>query len=398
MNNTSVKYTSREIDFAIALPAEKKIFLDEILNDPIKTGFLMHFCELQYCTENIRFVVATYKYVDLFSEDKKYGYVWKSWESDNVTVPGTDTDVDSKPKENDLHSELVAAIDKDMEYIKCKYLTPDKSKYEICISEKMLASTLRRMKEYRIYGPEVFREACIDPMNTLIKDILPRFFLSDTYKDMIFYSGKINHLPGTSTLVIEPPSVESDYVTQFADCKSEDDAIAILQNVDNYFVKPLLYSQLLKYLKRVVATENLLCLRAIDIYCGLFDKVGDKHKSLVVAHAFDASPDTKVHETVRKVVEQSWLIYLYFLAPNSCYEVGVSHRTSRSVGRYMAVPRKEMFEPVKQDILSTFMHHFKSFLNDTAEFTELVAMVKQKYMDQLASKGKNIDSVACIMM
>ena len=126
-----------------------------------------------------------------------------------------------------------------MEYIKKQYLIPDKSKYEICISEKMLGNTLRRMKEYRIYGPEVFKEACIDPMNTLIKDILPRYVSSDTYKDMLYYRKILKILPVASTLNITPPGTEVDYVVQFAECKTEEDAIAYLQEVDNYFVKPI---------------------------------------------------------------------------------------------------------------------------------------------------------------
>ena len=182
-------------------------------------------------------------------------------------------------------------------------------------------------------------------------------------------------------------------------------------------------------MKRVVASENLLCLRAIDIFPTFMDKVDEHHKSLIVSHtpnstgssgATGTSPvnihinTTHVHQKghvltkneiqiemqqdASNAVEYAWLIYLYFLAPNACYEVGVSHMTSRNIGRYMAVPRKEMFETTRNDIMSTFMHHFNSFLNDTSEYKELVDLVKNRYIEQLAVSGKNHDSAACITM
>lgn len=53
------------------------------------------------------------------------------------------------------------------------------SDFQICISDKIIKRTRKRIQLFHLYGPEVFEEACLEPIKTMRKDILPRFLASD---------------------------------------------------------------------------------------------------------------------------------------------------------------------------------------------------------------------------
>ena len=44
---------------------------------------------------------------------------------------------------------------------------------------------MKRIKLFHLYGPEVFEVACLDPIKTMRKDILPRFCRSPIFETMI---------------------------------------------------------------------------------------------------------------------------------------------------------------------------------------------------------------------
>lgn len=397
MNSVKQKSSrnSGEIDFLHADANQKALFLKSILDDDIKSGFFMVFCESQFCTENIRFVVATIKHNRLYEND---GLSWSPWETDLGKNLNND-----KRIFNEMDPQKCAEIERDIEYIHNRFLKPS-APYEICISSEVLENTRRRMKEYNLYGPEVFKEARIDPMNTLIKDILPRFVVSSVYEEMLFYVKRLCDLPAANTLTVNPPnSLTSTAMSRKVKSTVTDVALSKLEteedikkycseSMDTYFLDTLLYSQLLKYLNRIVSSENLLCIRAINIFPQLFD---DSNTTFVNNNGETTSTTTlscknksglvekKSRATLQReaIRDQAWLIYMYFLAPGAAYEVGVSSTIARSVALNMAKPEKNMFETTKAAAMTVLSQAFVEYLK-SPEFQELLTLAKARMEDK----------------
>ena len=64
---------------------------------------------------------------------------------------------------------------------------------------------MKRIKLFHLYGPEVFEEACLDPIKTMRKDILPRFCRSPIYESMIHRLASCDPPPATSYLHVPTP-------------------------------------------------------------------------------------------------------------------------------------------------------------------------------------------------
>jgi len=342
-------------DFLHGDVSTRRKFLGDLLSDEIKVGFLMLFCENEYCTENIRFVVATSEYRDHFRND---GNSWKSWEVLDKQDP-------SKWEEKEMHEDLDKAVSNTLEQINANYLSAH-SKYEICISAEFIARTEERMKKFKVYGPEVFKEACIDPINTLVKDILPRFVVSDTFDDMEFFVNQRNALPPTAQMddgIFLPPvpnetllsTLQSKLLTQ-QDLEEycKDDVLV-------YFCDPLLYCYFLKYLKRIHAEENLLCVAQINKFNYAFEshirrgglpseksvtrrsaRVTELYSSVEQYHAEgidEASfSEASIGDLRSEIIKLVWTIYLNFLATGSPWEVSVNYHVYHILSRAMAAP------------------------------------------------------------
>jgi hypothetical protein len=51
--------------------------IDVIINHPICCGYLLNFCNIQFCAENLNFVCEVHRFQDLFAVDT---YIWtKNW-------------------------------------------------------------------------------------------------------------------------------------------------------------------------------------------------------------------------------------------------------------------------------------------------------------------------------
>jgi len=348
---------------------QKKLFLKKILADLVKVGFLMVFCESQFCTENIRFIVAVSKYRNLFLSD---GNTWESYE-DLDELP------ESERKEKSFCGDRIREIQKDIKFIDETFLMPS-AKLEICQPTRIAEATNRRMREYKCYGPEIFKEACIDPKDTMIKDILPRYVVSQCYQDSIFYVTKMLRLPAQNTIKVAAPKQTYQELVKVMDTlQTEDDIRGYTSDDISVFLSdPLLYAQFLKYLTRIHCSENLLCIRSIDIFVALYDeyvKTGFKERILSTAECakiFEAEdmsrktgskpPAVSAEKMLRtKIVAQAWCVFLYFVTPDASFEVGLSHSLQNSVERNMACPTREMFQAVKSSAYKVLADGFNDF-------------------------------------
>jgi hypothetical protein len=384
----------------------KQAELEQILSDDIKTSFLLLFCEAQYNTENIHFVIAIKRYTTFFNNNHE-NFKWNSWESTDRMLQSDEPALVA----NELSQDTRKEIDIYMKYIYNHFLKKG-SEEEICISNQILESTERRMKQYMFYGPEVFSEARLDPNNTLLKDILPRFLASNTYQEMKFYNDIIQNLPTAESLTIYPPLSRNILKS----CEREDDIMAYCDNLNNYFYDPLLHNCFLLYLQRIFSSENLLCVSVINTFPQLFDKMPSNEinathisgssqnsftspeysdifsnaimssnkvsKRISDAYILFSSKDTTAANMYSEpIINQAWLIYLYFLAPGSCYEIGISHNDLKRVSQQMAFPSRDMFEDVRNSAMNMLKEHFAIFRRNRImpEYKEMVHLLRNRW-------------------
>ena len=65
----------------------------------------------------------------------------------------------------------------------------------------------RTTRQVHLYGPEVFEEACLDPIKTMKKDILPRFLTSSVFRRMVEDVAMWEPPPPASDLKVPPPGI-----------------------------------------------------------------------------------------------------------------------------------------------------------------------------------------------
>jgi len=183
-----------------------------LLADHVQVGFLMTFCESQYCTENIRFIVAVAKYKLLFKQD---GIRWLIFEE----VDKLDEHVAMI-----VNDDKIREIEKDIKFIISSFLDPS-AKLEICMPTKVASNTFRRIEEWKAYGPDVFDEAVLDPKVTLNRDIMPRFVVSSVYNDMKFFLYKINKLPSMTGLKLPTITASQSVIEGIVATLKTDDLI-----------------------------------------------------------------------------------------------------------------------------------------------------------------------------
>lgn len=408
----SSRNSGEAIDFLHSDYQQKQLFLKKLLGDYLKIGFLMQFCEAQYCTESIRFIVAVSKFRNIFSND---GIEWDHWANIDKYE---ETEKERKLNLAPIHEDKTREIKKDLEYLSNTFLDPS-AKLEICLSSAIAKRTRQRMAQYQLYGPGIFQEACSEPKDTLIRDILPRFVVSTTYQDMLYYTAKINKLPSADTVKIPLPLMSHEELIKICDNYKSDEEIKryISDDVAVFVHDPLLYPQFLKYLQRIISSENLLCIRAIDMYCQYYEdyrKASFMDPVFSTKDFFNDSEDKSgpmksynnsnnsnsgekssthnhsgmnslKHGLQSRIVEQAWFIYLHFIEADSCYQVGLSHNIINSVTRNMASPLSDMFKAVRSAAYKVLWLHFDNF-KESPNYLPVFELCKERrlnYMKQI---------------
>ena len=106
------------------------------------------------------------------------------------------------------------------------------------------------------YGPEVFQEALQEPNKTLRRDTLPRFHASSLYFDLSANIESLQQLPSSESLSVQPPTAE------LSKPPAKEGHFAL----EEILKDRILYLEFHEYLVKSVASENLLCVRMIDIF------------------------------------------------------------------------------------------------------------------------------------
>ena len=186
---------------------------------------------------------------------------------------------------------------------------------QICVPAKIFQNTVKRIQRISIYGPEVFEEALIDPKKTLRRDIVPRFIASELYRVMLRRINSVESLPDAKELIVSPPDscpvcegIDEDKIKEDLQC------FDILDMISDR----ILYGHFLAYLQSIVASENILCARMIDSFKAMSTPNVSRPGNTISPGSLKmrSTPCTN-----SAAIELAWLIYRFFVAPGSAYEV-----------------------------------------------------------------------------
>lgn len=345
--------------------------IDHIVHEPLSSGFLSKYCDNHFCSENIKFITEIDRFQDQFLRDK-VSWTRGSWRTIDVEIDirnaafsdsnfDIDRDFIAPLKEGRLipaelwPSKILSreAIVESIIKIWDTFLAKD-AKYWICIPSSALMNTMRRIKLLHIYGKEVFMEALKDPIKTIEKDIYPRFLVSDEYKLMMScLKNFAEPSPAASNLKLSKPAFIILQRYQLIEIEKNLIKFTLQDLIDDQ----ILYGEFLKYLEKIVSSENLLCLRAIRIFKESFLSTIPTEKS--------------------KAFDNAWIVYRYFIASGSPFEISISHRKKKEVMRRLADPHLHIFDSIEQSAFSALKTHYSSYVM-TKEFNELYRIIVHK--------------------
>jgi hypothetical protein len=278
---------------------------------------------------------------------------------------------------------------------------PNELPTPIILTPRVAGNTTLRVENGEHYGPEMFAEGALEVVRYLAQGSYPRFLQSVQYQRMkrrgrVAFEEDKTLLPTAAALRVRPP--ESPILARvgqqrrFAGLSSSTRGVRSLRtsataevqlfDIDDILKDGILYNEFLQRLKAVSASECLLCMRSIRVFKELMapvpkegsnskeGKEGEGRGGLTGGSVRFASES--IRNTLRSgkqrglgpgstpgneaeavpvvpteplvpapwtqhAEDQAWLIYMFFVAKGSAYEVSLSvhqyHDILRSLGR-----------------------------------------------------------------
>lgn len=374
------------------------------LDNPVHCGYMLTFCESEFNTENLSFIIEVdrlrdnmlidsiqWQHTDWRGIDADFGFHGNFHRDGNISAYKKSGDVDrlhtpqgqqylsfsdsSKQDTGIWPSKVVdkLQIEESVKRIWDEYIEKN-SPSQICLSSPVVERTAFRMKYFHIYGPEVFTEAVEEHMvNTVEVDTLPRFSNSEIYQKM---SNLLCALYTSDSLTVPRPpnNVKS----------STDNLHNKLFELFEILSDGILYDCLLRYLKELSAERCLLCFRMIIVFENEIEKLQDNYSE----------------EKALLVEQYTWEIYRYFLMGNSDLEIPLSERDRKEIMRNLAKPLRGMFRSLRVVSFEMLEAHFELYTK-TEKYLHLNivlmdALDGQSFSSSRRNKQRNVNKkVGC---
>lgn len=337
--------------------------VEGLLSNALYGGHLLLFCEKQYCSENVKFALEVDKFNAEIKVEVESSASWKEKDEINsvnncyinestITLQSLDIlkilnkNID-KLRPTSIKQQAIERI-----LFLWNHYIGSEAISQICVPAKILGHIIKRLELLHIYGNDVFSECMIDPIKTIKRDILPRYLVSDIHVQAVARISDLNDY--LSPLIVSAPDNNVIVDRILSTSVSPDELQTALRSVPipELLIDRLIYQQFLKYLRDIIASENLLCLRMIEIYRDLLS-AGDR----------------------KGAVDHAWLFLKYFVKFGSPYEVSVSSRRRREVFEKMANPDITIFDRVERSALQVLVGHYESY-KSSSSFPALVDAVQ----------------------
>ena len=344
-----------------------------IMSNPIQTGYFLEFCRSDNSstsTNNLNYIFETYHLKDICAEKR----IWR----EGLSYKTIDTSIENFGNVKKTEKELVFSGDRiernwpsekvprtqfieNVKMIWDKYFSKE-SPQRISISEKTLSNTIHRLQYLHFYRDKVFDEVFDNQIEIFNNEVLPKFLASSHYRDMVKRLENISSLPTADTLKLRLPG--KSLCMEWDDQKITEDNLRDI-TMYNLFHDRLLYNEFLKYSRTIYSEENVLLARAISIFKSIFT-----HPEYTTRINGTKSSDSDAED-------QAWLIFQYFVAPGSAYEVsGLNEKSRKAIMLKLAHPEFEMFSKLESDIHRLIHHQYLTF-SYTKQFAELPDKILQ---------------------
>lgn len=284
---------------------KRDIEIDDIISNPISCGYLLDFCQKQYCAENLNFFMA----VDKFKDECGL--------------------LDFRDPES------VQSCKEMADQIWADFLSLN-SPNEVSLPSDDRNQTQERMKRPGEYRGKLFDVALQDAIKTLQKDTLMRFLKAQQYTEM---ASKVTAVH--NSIVKKELDSDNSYQIDFPTVTTLTDEKIAKGNysLDEILDDKILFREMLDFLGKKFKAENLKCARQIRRYEELASQMkGDELKNF------------------------AWSLYLNFIAPSSPFEVSCTNLDRKSVQLRLGCPTKSMFEPIKENTMLVLRQDQKAFL------------------------------------
>ena len=316
-------------------------FMMSMVQDPIQCGYLLDFSTQEHNSENLCFIIMVSRFRDVVCRD--YESWPKTWIDVDKEMDGLDTNEIAANSCWPSTKLSKSNIEKMMNSIWDEFLS-DNAPTQIFMPAKVVKNTQRRMLLLDFYGPDVFAEALLDPIETINQDILPRFIFSYNKMDMdkrvqllkkeIDMSSIQNHSPKDNPLL----KLRKE---QF----NEKRKFSLHEIMNN----SILYNEFYDYLKAKALERNLLCLRMIIV----FDDLWLTNTSTAAVN--------ESSESFEKVKDYAWLIYRYFIIKDAPYEFSLHSRYKKEIMVSLASADQQIFDQLKKSVTAALTTNFNIF-------------------------------------
>ena len=353
-----------------------------LLNNPIKSGYLLRMTHREHNAENMIYVLEINRFKDLVKDTE-------AW-NDNLSYKVIDSEDEDFGRVKIHEKDLVIGCSKNSDWPSFKvpfaafkqrvthiwntYLAVS-AETQICMPAKVLYNTIYRLQHLEKYGYKVFDETIIDPIKTLNVDVLPRFLASPCYRAMGKRLNELYPLPSKEMLDLKLPS-KSGCMNWHEDRLTVDNLRNI--KITDIFHDRLLYNEFLNHSKKIYSEENVFLARAIAIYKSNY--VNEIDTAAIKKGLFP--PWVEAH---------AWLIFKFFVAPNSCFEVGMNERRRKEIMQRLASPTKDMFDGLERSTLRLIRNQYVTF-SFTREFRGIpAAIIGAEFDKQLKERAKKLE-------
>eukprot|EP01041_Mallomonas_annulata_P000719 gene719-1384_t len=332
---------------------DQKDSIEYIIESPLRFGYLLVFCESEYNSENISFIID----VDNFRDQLLDRVAWpKSWREVDMEIATSDpSSLDLSWPSNTVNQ---AGAEAAMKKICDMYLIEEAPK-EVFSSVNIREKSIKRAKYLALYGPDVFMEALAEPIKILRRDILPRFLTSQICSDMNVRLASLDQLPPASSIQVNPPH-KSIIDTQSLDEFRKGRLFTLNEIINCRYM----YAHFLSFLEQRLCSENLYCVRMVDEFKELYQS-GD----------------------IAAATEMAWSIFTFFVASGSTFEVSVSYASRKIIMRSMAKPKEFTFDEIQKSALGMLTSKFESY-KQQQDYLDLVLYLRQKKMENNNSSGQ----------
>lgn len=348
-----------------------------VIRSPIGLGHFLKFCESEFNSEYLQLFVAVERFrmkeaseagdypisisKDASREGKEY---WRSIDDAVAisTIGSRTLQLDKGRKEEmmeiwnnffedkddtstvDLNSSL--DIPEPSHRRKSSFLvTAPLSPNFVFLPKSISDNTFRRMEHFDLYGADVFSEAVTEALRVLHRDIFPRFLKSTSYENIIKrrLSADLKTViyPSATSLVVKPPKSEILAELGMRTIHAE----GKMYNLKEILRDGILYNEFLVRLKKRGGFHYLLCVQLMAIF----------------KESMRANPNTNSITTLDSVVEQAWILYLYFIAEGSCHRIMVSAELSRHIQLSLGNPIVDMFDGLESLAMAELVIFFNRY-------------------------------------